>query len=205
MKTKVKICGIRSRESSLAAVHAEADFIGFNFVKDSPRYINPHLAKEIIVPLKGKINIVGVFQNADVDSINRIIDFLKLDYTQLHGEETKTFAKKIKAKIIKVFIISMTTSAVDVGNAIRNFKPDLTLLDVEKGDKQSVLDRDQAKFLSSRFPILIAGGLNNDNVKKMIKSIKPFGVDVASGIETDGKEDLDKITLFIKNAKQISL
>lgn len=205
MKTKVKICGIRSRESALAALRAGAEFIGFNFVEDSPRYIDPHLAKEIIASLKSEINIVGVFQNADVDSMNRIIDFLKLDYAQLHGVVTKSVAKKIKAKIIKAFIISNTTSAVNDENAIRNFKPDLTLLDVEKVDKQSVLDINQAKFLSSRFPILIAGGLNNDNVEKMIKSIRPLGVDVASGIETNGKEDLDKITLFIKKAKQISL
>ena len=84
MKTKVKICGIRTLESAQTAFGAGADFLGFNFVSSSPRYVKPELAKEIISKLKKSVKIVGVFQNAKIDLINKIVDLLSLDFIQLH-------------------------------------------------------------------------------------------------------------------------
>src|SRR5438105_2453385 len=101
MKTKVKICGIRNIDSANAAIHAGADFLGFNFVLTSKRFINPIKAKAIIDKVRKQVNIVGIFQNAGLDEINEHIKFLKLAYVQLHGNEDDQFVKKIKTNVIK--------------------------------------------------------------------------------------------------------
>src|SRR5947209_2564781 len=99
MKVKVKICGTRSKKSALAAIDAGADFLGFNFVEGSKRKINPKIAKEIIREVAGRVRVVGVFQNVEVDYINELVELLNLDYVQLHGEENQEFISKIGAKV----------------------------------------------------------------------------------------------------------
>src|SRR3989338_1550781 len=205
MKVKIKICGIRSLESAQAAIRAGADFIGFNFVKQSPRYVHPRYAKEIQKRVHGKLKTVGVFQNEKIDLINAIVDLLGLDYVQLHGQESKSFAEKIQAKIIKVCILSTKSNSEKIANEIKNYKPDLALLDLKKGAKQSAFDIKQSNFIAKQFPVFIAGGLNPDNVEKMVVTIKPYGVDAARGIETYGHEDIGKIYQFISAAKKINI
>lgn len=102
MKTYIKICGIRSVESACAAAESGADFLGFNFVKSSKRYIDPEKAKEIIDKLPKGVTKVGIFQNEEPSMINNLIEYLNLDHVQFHGEETKEFCSQIyKAGIIK--------------------------------------------------------------------------------------------------------
>ncbi len=91
MIVKVKICGIRNIESAQAAISAGADFLGFNFVVESKRFIEPAAAKKIISEVKGKIKIVGVFKNADINYINHLIDLLDFDFIQL--QEKKNYKK----------------------------------------------------------------------------------------------------------------
>src|SRR5260221_13303934 len=97
---KVKICGIQSLASANNAINAGADFLGFNFVKTSKRYIHPSLVLYIAQRVKGKIKLVGVFQNAPILKVNDIARRLHLDYVQLHGEEDNEYCRKIKSLVI---------------------------------------------------------------------------------------------------------
>src|SRR6266480_1846569 len=187
MKVKVKICGIRSRETAQAAITAGADFIGLNFVSSSNRSIDFSTAQTIARFAKEKIAIVGVFRNEDPDSVNAIADLLSLDFVQLHGEEDNEYIKKINLPVIK--------------SVHSNSLPKLTLSEfllidrIDRG-KGAMVDLQQAKKLAEEFQIFYAGGLTPENVTEIIKKVKPFAVDVAGGIETEGKEDILKIKQF---------
>lgn len=178
MKVKVKICGIRSLETAKAAVESGADFLGFNFVTSSKRFITPATAKKIISEVKGKIKIVGVFQNANISYINKIVDLLDLDFVQLHE---KRIIKSVRNKII------------------------YSLVDRKIQGKGEMFNLNKARLLTKKSQIFFAGGLNPDNVNKVIKKVRPYAVDVAGGIETNGVEDIQKIKKFIKNAKGVEI
>lgn len=197
---KVKICGIRNKESAVAAECAGADFIGFNFIPTSKRFIHPSEAKKIISRLLGKVKVVGVFQNAESVEVNRIISLVGLDYVQLHGQEDAQYVKKIKGKVIKTITPDSMTREI-----IQTYNADFILLDRQKQGEGEMVDREKAKQIRSRFQTFIAGGLTPENVAEVISSIKPFGVDVAGGIETKGVVDSTKIQLFIQTAKGVIL
>jgi phosphoribosylanthranilate isomerase len=196
MKVQVKICGIRSLRSALAAVTGGADFIGFNFVPASKRYIDPEMCQTIIGQIKGKIKIVGVFQNAPVDQVNTIAAMLDLDFVQLHGEESDAYMKKMNRPVIK---------STNIYNVPANETARYILLDRIKQGQGSLVDFSRAEEFAKQYKIFLAGGLTPDTVALAIKKVKPFAVDVAGGIETDGKEDEQKINRFIANAKGVVL
>ena len=208
MKVQVKICGIRNLESALVAIDVGADFLGFNFVKTSKRYINPISAKDIIDRIKSKnhsirksqdkksnIKIVGVFQNAKFDEVNKIADELNLDFVQLHGKEDEKYMSDIKHPIIKKINHEL--------EVINYAKTDLQhfLIDRKKQGEGEMVDLEMAKNIAKKYQIFFSGGLTPENILDVIRKVKPFAVDVASGVETNGEQDLEKIKLFIKNAK----
>jgi len=193
---KVKICGIRSLASAQAAIDAGAEFIGFNFVPTSKRYIDPNVCQIIIDQIRGEIKIVGVFKNAAVDEVNNLARQLGLDYVQLHGEEDDEYIKQIDAPVIK--------SSNGIQNTTYKHATFL-LLDRKEQGQGSMVAVDFAKYLAKRNEIFYAGGLTPDNVIAIIEIVKPYAVDVAGGIETNGKEDVDKIKAFIANAKGVTL
>lgn len=176
MKTKVKICGIRTLESAQTAIDAGADFLGFNFVNSSKRYIKPETAKKIISQLKSKAKIVGVFDNAEINYINKIAKLLNLDFIQLHE---RRIIKSTKDKTI------------------------YQLIDRKKQGAGQMLDLNKAKTLAENSKVFFAGGLTPANIQQSILYVKPFAVDVASGIETNGLQDNKKIKEFIANAKGV--
>lgn len=177
--TKVKICGIRSLEAALVAINTGADFLGFNFVLGSKRYIEPENAAKIINQIKGRIKIVGVFQNEDQERIKKLTTQLQLDFVQLHDNNN---------------------------SAIKTITPgEYLLLDRVKQGAGKMVDLGKAKKLARKYLIFLAGGLTPDNVAGIIKKVQPFGVDVAGGVETDGVQDVNKIKVFINNAKGVSL
>ncbi len=194
MTVKIKICGIRSIEAAQAATENGADFLGFNFVPTSKRYISPADALKIISQIKGKIKIVGIFQDAEISYINDIVLKLGLDYVQLHGNEDNDYMNNISIPIIK---------SVKLADQLQNIQARYFLLDRVKRGEEEMVDFDQAAKLAANFPIFYAGGLSPDNVGEVIEKVKPFAVDVASGIETDSMQDIQKIKKFIKNAKEV--
>lgn len=196
MSVKVKICGIRSIEVAKAAVNAGADFLGFNFVPVSKRYINPSDAAKIINAVKGKVKIVGVFQDADIYYVNILSSSLGLDFVQLHGDEDNEYINKIGIPVIKATVI---------GGQVNKINADYLLLDrVKRGEGEMIAFKKAAKLAAS-YQLFYAGGLDADNVANVVREVQPFAVDVAGGIEINGQQDTKEIELFIRNAKGVIL
>lgn len=201
MSIKVKICGIRTVEAALAAIDSGADYLGFNFVPSSRRFIKPGQALEIINKIKGRAKIVGVFQNADLAIINHLIKRLDLDLVQLHGRESEEYCRRVKGSVIKAFGLPPTFSVRDILGTMLRYSVDMYLVDREKRGEGKIIDLERARKLSQKFPLIFSGGLTVENVGKVTKAVLPHGVDVAGGVETDGAHDIQKIRTFIKNAK----
>lgn len=196
---KVKICGIRTIESAVAAIDAGADFLGFNFVSASKRFIDAEKAKKIIKDSKGKTQIVGVFMNDDAAYINKLVNALGLDYVQLHGNETNEFCKNIHAKVIKTITISDKMTREEM----KKYTVDYFMVDIVKEKEGTVMDYlSEASEIAKDVPIFLAGRLNSNTVSQAIKIVHPFAVDVARGIETDGVADGEKIKKFINKVKK---
>ncbi len=189
---KVKICGIRSLEAAKVAVEAGADFLGFNFVPTSRRFIKPDDALKIIKSIIGQVKIVGVFQNADIEYLNDLARKLELDFVQLHGSENNDYINNVDIPIIK---------SVSLVDTLQKIPAKYFLLDRIKRGTGKMVDFEKAAKLASDFPLFYAGGLNPDNVLEVVRKVKPFAVDVAGGVETEGMQNLEKIRLFVKNAK----
>lgn len=198
---KVKICGIRSMESAKAVLVSGADFLGFIFVPSSRRYLKPEDAKLIIDSVRKDIKIVGVFKNESLDEVNRISEFLGLDYVQLHGDESSEFCRQVKTKVIKAFPLHSSFDISRTSEKMKKYNVEYYLLDRENQGEGEMLDVQKAKEIAKEFPVIMAGGLTPTNVSAVISEVSPAGVDVVSGVETDGIEDIAKIKMFIKKAK----
>lgn len=192
---QVKICGIRDLKTAKAAIKIGADFLGFNFVPSSKRYISPADALGIIASIHGTVKIVGVFQNAPVVEVNKIASGLNLDFVQLHGKEKNEYITKINIPVIKFITLNEKPEKI---------KAKYFLLDRTVRGKGQMVDLKKANQIAVNFPLFYAGGLTPDNVSSIVKQVKPFAVDAAGGIETNGYQDIKKIELFINNAKGTS-
>lgn len=198
---KVKICGITNLEDACAAVDYGADALGFVFYKGSPRYISPETAKEIIRQLPPFITTVGVFVDELTSNIEDILKSVPLDVVQFHGHESPEacmlFRRGIKA--IRVKELS------DL-EPLKRYKVSAFLLDTytpeSLGGTGQIFNWDIAVAAKQFGKIILAGGLNPENIEKAIRWVRPYAVDVSSGIEKEkGKKDLKRMKLFIERAK----
>ena len=202
-RIKVKICGTTSLKDAFLAVESGADAIGFIFYKMSPRNISQKEAKEIILQLPPFIETVGVFVNETSDKINRIAEQCKLNSIQLHGEESPALCRRVKRKVIKAFRIKNADSL----KSIASYKVSGFLLDSyndgSKGGTGQVFDWNLALRVKKQGPVILAGGLNPYNVFTAIHRVKPYGVDVCSGVENSpGIKDHEKVRAFIKSVRR---
>lgn len=197
----VKICGVRSIMAAQTAVYSGAKFLGFNFVSGSQRRITPVIAKQIIDQIRNQVKVVGVFQNEKFEEVNKIAEFLDLDFVQLHGDEDENYANEIERPVIKVLQLISEFDITDVLKEMNKYKSDYFLLDRKKQGKGKMLNLKHLSIIAREKPIFVAGGLTPENVLEIVRSVKPFGVDVAGGIETNRIEDTEKIKLFIERAK----
>ncbi len=205
---RVKICGITNPEDALHAIDSGADAIGFNFYKCSKRYISPENAASIGEQMAMRVEKVGVFVNATVEEIVSIEDAVALDSIQLHGEESPEFIEQLRlesdATIIKAVRIGPDFEPLDA----LKYKVDAILLDAysenERGGTGKTFDWSIARKVSEIVDkVYLAGGLTPENVADAINEVRPFAVDVASGVESSpGKKDTAKVTAFIKAAKK---
>lgn len=198
---KVKICGITDLETALAAVDYGADAIGFVFA-ESKRKITEDKARAIVSRLPKSVLKVGVFVNESEENIERISSFVGLTHIQLHGDETKEFCESISNPVIKAVSISNHESLMKV----EEFSCEFILVDGPKGKYRggNGLSFDWNLLNSSLIKdkkVILAGGLTEENVEEAIRLIKPYMVDVSSGVETEGKKDVKKIRAFLKKAK----
>jgi phosphoribosylanthranilate isomerase len=199
--TRVKICGITEFEDARDAVLLGASAIGFNFYEKSPRYIEPARAAKIIEHLPPFVTIVGVFVNhPDPQNLEDFALSVGLHAVQLHGNETPDYCSMIqRVKVIKTFRVD-ANFRVDI---LRNHGSGTFLLDAggtgNYGGTGKVFDWHQAYGANAFGSIIIAGGLTPENVPDVIEELHPFGVDVATGVESRaGKKDYEKMRRFIE-------
>jgi len=207
--TRVKICGISNEAHALAAAEAGTDFIGLVFAP-SKRQVIPARAREIVDAVKksgAATKVVGVFVNAPVFQINEIADFCALDVVQLSGDESWEDCRKIANPVIKAIRIggqSLQNICAELSAASRLLarRRFVTLLDSEVegkyGGTGQTFNWDLAREVAKKFQVIIAGGLDPQNVATLIKRVSPWGVDVSSGVESNSVKDAAKIRAFIE-------
>jgi phosphoribosylanthranilate isomerase len=199
---KVKVCGITNEDDALQAVDAGADALGFVFYDLSPRCISYETAERIIRKLPPFVVTVGVFVNNPIRSINLAVERCGIQVVQLHGDETPDFCAGIRHQIVKAFRVRDITSIEN----IRNYPVSGFLLDAyvpgSYGGTGLTFNWETAKLAKQYGPIILAGGLNVNNVRKAAETVAPYAIDVSSGVEASpGKKDHAKVEEFIKRAK----
>lgn len=201
--TRVKICGITTLEDALCAVDAGADALGFVFYEKSPRYITPLKAQRIVAALPPFITTVGLFVNMPVAKIEQIMTMTRLQIIQLHGDESPDECNGFGPwPVIKALPVRNAESL----KGISAYQVRALLLDAWSGKQYGgsgrCFDWQLLKDLNRRTPLILAGGLNPDNVAEAIAQVAPYGVDVSSGVEsTPGRKDHQRIVQFIRQVK----
>lgn len=200
--TKIKICGIQKVEEILFLNKQKPDYVGFVFAK-SKRQVNFETAKKLKNNLDKSIKSVGVFVNHDIDEIFKLINENVINCVQFHGNETEDDIKNIKKTFPKISVFKAVT--VNSLQDILNWNDTLAeflLLDNGKGGTGEKFDWAILKEIKAvKKPYFIAGGLNAENVKDVLK-FTPYGVDVSGGVETDGIKDMKKMGKFIENVRK---
>jgi phosphoribosylanthranilate isomerase len=212
--TKVKICGIRDKAHALAAIEAGSNFIGLVFAP-SQRQVTPAQAGEIVNVVKKRSKataVVGVFVNMPADEINRTASSCNLDWVQLSGDESWEYCHQITKPLIKAIRIKPGQRSEEIseelarGVGIISSQKCVCLLDSQVKDKYGgtgmTFDWRLAQQAAEQFPVIIAGGLTSENVTQAIEIVAPWGVDVSSGVETEGVKDIAKIRAFINAVRR---
>ena len=198
--TKIKICGLRREQDIRYANELMPDYIGFVFAKKSRRYVSPEKAEELKAMLAPGIQAVGVFVNEEPEQIVSLLEAGTIDVAQLHGQESETEIRRLREltdhPLIQAFRID-TEQDVERANAST---ADYVLLDSGAGGTGTVFDWDLLQAI--RRPYFLAGGLDTENLGTVKAKLNPYGIDVSSGIETDGYKDKEKMTAFVAAARK---
>ena len=202
-RTKVKICGTTSLKDALLAIESGADAVGFIFYKESPRNISQKDVKDIVVQLPPFIETVGVFVNETSDKVNRIAEQCRLTAVQLHGDESPAFCRRVKRRVIKAVRVKDAESLKGMsGYDVSGYLLD-AFNEESRGGTGKIFDWNLALRAKKQGPVIIAGGLNPFNVYTAIHRVKPYGVDVCSGVEkSPGIKDPEKVGEFIKAVRK---
>jgi phosphoribosylanthranilate isomerase len=208
--TRIKICGITEPVYARAALEAGADFIGLVFAP-SPRQITGATAMEISAAVKAEksdTSVVGVFVNMPASEVNEVASRCRADYVQLSGDETWDYCLQIERPVIKAVHVYPDSdeqgllTGLNEGRRILSSKQVIYMLDTRIDDRYGgtgqIFRWGVAKRTAERFPVIIAGGLTPDNVGEVVSQLKPYGVDVSSGVEVDGIKSIEKINAFVK-------
>ncbi len=199
-RTRIKVCGMTSLAEALAFVPLGVDALGFIFARESPRYIEPEQAREIIRQLPPFVNTVGVFVNEDPDLLNDIVQYCGLTLVQLHGSEPPEYCQSIAATVIKALRVHDRESlavwehykGVVKGFLLDTWHPD------KVGGTGEHFDWQLAAEAGLPGSCILAGGLHADNVGEAINRVHPLAVDVNSGVETGpGRKDIAMVRQFI--------
>ncbi len=201
----MKICGVLSPEIAQAAADAGADAIGLIFA-ESRRRVSVAQAAQIVAALPPFVSAVGVFVDASADEVLSLAHGVPLDAVQLHGEEPPEMIETLRAQGVRVLKAVKVGERVDVAELKRYHAASALMLDTRvnglAGGSGRPFDWHLAQGLSERFPLILSGGLTLENVTPALEIVRPFGVDVSSGVETDGQKDPEKIRKFIEQVRR---
>jgi phosphoribosylanthranilate isomerase len=207
MKTRVKICGITRVEDALEAAKQGADAIGLVFYDPSPRNVSIEVARAIVAALPPFVSVVGLFVNALKANIDAVLAEVRLDVLQFHGDETPTDCTQFNLPFLKAIRVNADTNLLQY--AIEFNRAQALLLDAHSdsayGGTGQTFDWNLIPADLSK-PIILAGGLNADNVGQAIMQVKPYAVDVSGGVElSKGIKDADKIAAFMQGVSNASI
>ena len=204
-RTRIKVCGITCQEDARIAVAAGADALGFIFVEQSPRLVEPDRVRGITSELPPFINRVGVFQDEEIELVEEIISYCRLSQVQLHGSESPEYCRKISGQVIKSFCLRPETDHEELaayGDTVSGFLLDTYHQDMAGGTGR-VFDWTLVGQVKPPAPVILAGGLNPENVGEAIRQVKPFAVDVNSGVEYQpGRKDTDMLKNFVQEVRK---
>lgn len=199
-RTRIKVCGMRELAEVAAVVAAGVDAIGLIFVEQSPRYIDPERAREIVASLPPFVDAVGVFVDQEAAAVNEIVRYCGLTKVQLHGTESPAYCTEISCRVMKAFQVRPSLTTEDLApyaGVVSGFLFD-TFHEKIAGGTGQIFDWRLLEKLSPPRPVVLAGGLTPDNVGEAIRQAHPFAVDFNSGVEVKpGRKDLDKVRAAI--------
>jgi phosphoribosylanthranilate isomerase len=199
----VKICGITNEQDALLAVALGADALGFVFAP-SPRQISPALAREIVKRLPPETLTVGVFRNETPSRVIEIVNEARLQGAQLHGHETPAMTAEV-ATDVRFVIKAVVAGSQDAATA-SNFASDAILVDGLHPGSGTAYDWELLQDIPTEIRLMLSGGLAPENVAAGIMQVRPWGVDVSSGVEkAPGLKDAVKMRHFITNARDAAL
>ncbi|MGO8987405.1 MAG: phosphoribosylanthranilate isomerase [bacterium] len=203
---EIKICGITNISDALIAAECGADAVGFIFYPQSQRYVAPAKAKEIIQKLPCEISKVGVFVNHEIEEVKEIVQFCGLDLIQLHGDEPPEYCAQFPMSSLIKAVSCRTRKEIQ---ELKNYPAGAVLMDGRDpghfGGTGKISDWRLAIRVKETHPLILAGGLNKENIRKAIETVKPQAVDINSGVEiSPGKKDPRKVTEIIRMVRAIN-
>lgn len=198
--TRVKICGLTNLDDACAAAAAGADFLGFVFAP-GPRRVDPEAARGFWARLPRGVPTVAVFRDQTIEEVERTLRLVRPDYLQFHGAETPGFCRVFERPVIRALPARVPEDLAVAAGFLD--AAEIFLVDLPKGDG-GVLPAAVARMaVHLPRPVLLAGGLHPGNVRALVEEFRPFGVDVARGVESaPGIKDHGLVREFIRNAKQ---
>ena len=205
---KIKICGITNAEDANIAVRAGADALGFVMYRNSPRWVEPSVVRSIIAGLPPFVLAVGVFVNEEAENVRALTDECGFALAQLHGDESALYCQHLGRPALKALRLkdrgTLLALAEFRGRAnVRGILID-AFSDQAYGGTGQPVDWTLAEEAARSTAVILAGGLNPANVVEAIKKVRPYGVDVSSGVEkSPGKKDPDKVKAFIEAARLV--
>jgi phosphoribosylanthranilate isomerase len=207
---KIKICGITNPEDADVAAKAGADALGFVMYRNSPRWVEPAVARAIIAGLPPFVSAVGVFVNEEAERVRALMDECGFALAQLHGDESALYCQDLGRPVLKALRLkdrgTVLALAEFQGRAnVRGFLID-AFSDHAYGGTGQTVDWRLAQETVRSARVILAGGLNPRNVAEAVQAVRPYGVDVSSGVEkSPGKKDPDKVKAFIEAARLVSV
>ena len=201
----VKVCGVTNEDDALLAVAMGADAVGFVFAP-SPRRVHPEVVRDIVKRLPHDTLTVGVFRNETPERVIDVIGRTGLKGAQLHGGETAEDLRLVRLRVPFVIQALPAGDARLAGAGVGPEAADVVLIDAPEPGSGSVFDWSLAEGAPDGVRLLLAGGLNPDNVEQAIRKVRPWGVDAASGLEASpGRKDATKVRLFVARAKHAGM
>ncbi|HZP31424.1 MAG TPA: phosphoribosylanthranilate isomerase [Acidimicrobiia bacterium] len=199
----VKICGVTNEEDALLAVALGADALGFMFVSGSPRQVGPTEVRDIVRRLPPGTLTIGVFRDERPERVIEVVNTVGLRGAQLHGREPLSEVRAVRRHV--PFVIQAFVAGDEAVASVANGPADAVLLDSPAPGSGRVFDWSLAEGVPGGIRLLLAGGLDHHNVGNAIRRVRPWGVDVSSGVETfagSGRKDPRKLRRFIEAARE---